>query len=151
MNLNPNPAADIRRRAVDAYWETFPPLWHRIRGFIRQAAERFDLSVEQFHLLRHIHDGRGSVSELAEARYTSRPAVSQAVDLLVDKGLISRKSDLRDRRHVNLALTESGNALLDDMFTEIRQRMLQIFATLTDVEISNLLQAMDSLKKIRTV
>jgi DNA-binding MarR family transcriptional regulator len=149
--MNDNQVSDARRKAVDAYWETFPPLWQRIRGFIRKAAERCDLSVEQFHILRHIRSGRCSVSELAEVRYTSRPAVSQAVDLLVEKGLISRKADPRDRRHVNLALTDLGNARLDEMFSEIRLRMLKIFAPLTDREVQNLLLAMDSLKKIQTL
>lgn len=86
-------------------------------------AENFDISVEQFHILRHIRKGLGSVSELAEARQISRPAVSQAVDILVEKGLVTRKQDLDDRRYVNLVLTQAGNELLNALFKKNRAWM----------------------------
>jgi DNA-binding MarR family transcriptional regulator len=138
-------------QAVETFWETIPPYWHSIRAHIRQVAvEQFDISVEQFHILRHIRKGLNSVSELAEAKNISRPAISQAVNLLVDKGLIVRTTQPRDRRHISLALTDSGNAMLDAIFEDTRQWMTQTLAPLSDVELQTLTLAMNSLKKTQT-
>ena len=66
MSANFEPTTERLRQAVEAFWEHIPPLWQRIRAHIRQAAaEQFDLSVEQFHILRHIRRGQDTVSELA--------------------------------------------------------------------------------------
>jgi DNA-binding MarR family transcriptional regulator len=137
------------RQAVDGYWETFPPLWRSIQAHIRQVAtEQFDITVEQFHILRHIRRGLDSVSALAETRGISRPAVSQSVDLLVTRGLILRTTDPQDRRHIKLDLTSEGNALMDAVFGDTRQWMMKKFAPLSADEIQALTYSMESLKKI---
>lgn len=137
------------RQVVDVFWETFPPLWRMIQAHIREVAmEQFNITVEQFHILRHIRRGRDSVSALAEAKDISRPAISQSVDLLVIKGLIIRTVDPRDRRHVKLDLTADGNALMDAIFGDTRLWMTETFAPLSANEIQALTRSMESLKKI---
>ena len=92
---------ELRQKAIDRFWETIPPVWNQVRNNLRSiAAEKFEISVEQFHILRHIRKGITSVSELADVKQISRPAISQAVDVLVEKGLISRQQDADDRRFV---------------------------------------------------
>jgi len=148
MNDKNNRSEELLRQTVEAFWESIPPFWHRIQAHIRQAAaEQFDISVEQFHILRHIRGGHDSVSELAEAKNISRPAISQAVDVLVNKGFIQRMPDARDRRHVQLTLTDSGNALLDAIFADTYQWMMQLLSPMSAEELHNLVRAMDSLKK----
>jgi DNA-binding MarR family transcriptional regulator len=137
------------KQAVDLFWEAFPPLWRMIQAHIREVAvEQFNISVEQFHILRHIRRGRDSVSALAEAKDISRPAISQSVDLLVIKGLILRSTDPQDRRHVRLALTAEGNALMDAIFGDTRRWMMKTLEPLSADEIQALTGAMESLKKI---
>jgi MarR family transcriptional regulator, 2-MHQ and catechol-resistance regulon repressor len=143
---------EIRRQAVETFWESFPRFWHQIRAHIRQVAmEQHSISVEQFHILRNIRRGKSSVSELADAKNISRPAISQAVDVLVNKGLIRRTTDLHDRRHIQLTLTESGDALLDAIFEDTRRWMMQTLSPLSDEELQTLRRAMDSLKKTQVV
>jgi DNA-binding MarR family transcriptional regulator len=148
MSANPEPATQRLQQAVEAFWENIPPFWGRIRAHIRQvAAEQFDLSVEQFHILRHIRRGQDTVSELAEARNISRAAASQAVETLVQRGLVTRTTDRFDRRHVRLALTDPGDALLDAIFDDTRRWMAQLLSPLGDEELETLTQALDSLAK----
>jgi DNA-binding MarR family transcriptional regulator len=143
---------EILRQTVETFWECFPPFWHRVRGHIRDvAAERFDITVEQFHILRHIRKGRASVSELAEAKNISRPAISQAVDVLVHKGLIVRSTGLRDRRHIQLTLTVEGDTLLDAVSEEARKWMMGVLSVLDDDELRSLTHSMQSLKKTQPV
>ncbi len=142
-------SSELLKRAVDVFWETCPPLWRMIQAHIRQVAvEQFGISVDQFHILRHIRRGRNSVSELAEVRDISRPAVSQSVDLLVSRGLIFRTTDIQDRRHIKLDLTADGNTLLDEIFGNTRQWMIEKFTDLSDDEIQAFTISMDSVKKI---
>ena len=137
------------RQVVDGYWETFPPLWRSIQAHIRQvAAEQFNITVEQFHILRNIRRGLDSVSSLAETRGISRPAISQSVNLLVTRGLIARTIDPKDRRHVKLDLTADGNSMMDVVFGDTRQWMMKKFAPLSGDEIQALTYSMESLKKI---
>ena len=91
----------LRQQVLDRFWETVPSIWNQVRNNLRCiAAESFEISVEQFHILRHVRRGICSVSELATAKNISRPAVSQAVDLLVNnafsfvaKGADAERSD----------------------------------------------------------
>jgi DNA-binding MarR family transcriptional regulator len=142
------PSKDMLRQAVDTFWESYPPFWHKVRAHTQEvAAERFGITFEQFQILRHVRKGRGSVSELAVAKNISRPAISQAVDLLVHKGLIVRSPDAQDRRHVQLDLTAKGDTLLDAIFEDTRHWMMGILSALDEHELKSLIGSMESLKK----
>jgi DNA-binding MarR family transcriptional regulator len=139
---------ELLQQTLDRFWETFPPMWNAIRSHLRTiVTENFEITVEQFHILRHIRKGTGSVSELATAQHISRPAISQAVDALVNKGLITRHQDTEDRRFVNLGLTPDGNTLLDAIFAKNRYWMAEKLAILTSEEVGTTLQALESLKR----
>lgn len=136
------------QQMIDRFWESFPPTWNRIRTNVRGiAAEKFGITVEQFHILRHIRKGHGSVSELAEAKGISRPAISQAVELLVNRGLVSRRQNPEDRRFVQLELTENGEELLSAVFRENRAWMEGKLSVLAPEQITQLIAALDVLKR----
>lgn len=143
------PSKERLDAAISRFWETIPPVWFQVRGHVRGiAVEHFDVTIEQFHILRHIRKGITSASELAEVRQISRPAVSQAVELLVSKGLIARQTNAEDRRYIELALTPDGSALLDAIFQENRAWMLEKLAPLSIEEIDRLTAAMETLKRV---
>jgi DNA-binding MarR family transcriptional regulator len=112
------------------------------------ATGNFDISVEQFHILRHVRRGTGFISELATAKNISRPAISQTVEILVKKGLLSRVQSTQDRRFVKLALTEPGNNLLDTVFQETREWMKKRMKVLSADELETIAKAMGALKKL---
>jgi DNA-binding MarR family transcriptional regulator len=147
MNSSDNQV--LLKQAVDLFWESYPPFWHRVRAHIRQVAdEQFGITVEQFQILRHMRMGQASVSDLAHAKNISRPAISQSVDILVNKGYILRTTDKNDRRHIQLDLTDAGNALMDAITNNTRQWMMGILSQLTRDELISLTGSMASLKKI---
>ena len=142
-----NPVNEILEQAIDRFWEVVPSVWNCIRENVRSiATEYFDVTVEQFHVLRHIRKGAGSVSELAEVRQISRPGISQAVDVLVDRGLITRQQDTVDRRHVHLSLTPEGNAMLNTIFQKNRAWMEEKMTSLNPEELANISRALSLLK-----
>jgi len=136
---------------IEAFWSTIPPVWNRVKGNVRAiAVENFDISVEQFHILRHIRRGLTSVSELAEVKQISRSAVSQAVDILVERGLICRRQNALDRRNIPLELTESGNTLLDTIGEKNRAWMKSQMSSLTVQDLNTLTSAMEILAETFT-
>lgn len=139
----------LRDQAIDRFWETIPPLWNTVRSHIRaRATANFDITVEQFHVLRFVRKGSESLSELAAAKNISRPAMSQAVEVLVKKGLLTRVQSSKDRRYVDLALTESGNNLLDSVFKDTRLWMKERMSKLTGSELETISNALVVMKKM---
>ena len=151
MQAQTNTIETLVPAAIEAFWGTIPPVWNRIKGNVRAiAVENYDISVEQFHILRHIRKGLTSVSELAEVKQISRSAISQAVDLLVERGLVCRKQNTLDRRNIPLELTESGNKLLDAISEKNRAWMKNQMISLTAQELQTLTRAMEILSKTFT-
>ena len=139
----------LRDQAIDRFWETVPPLWNTVGSHILSTATaKFDITVEQFHILRFVRRGTASMSELAAAKNISRPAMSQAVEVLVKKGLLTRVHSTQDRRYVDLALTHAGDQLLDTVFQDTREWMKERMQGLSASNLEAILQGMDVMKKM---
>lgn len=137
------------RELIEKFWESIPPTWRETRETIRRiAVEQFGMTVGQFQVLRRIRKGVDTVSGLAEANRTSRPAVSKAVEALVQKGLVSRLPDARDRRQVRLTLTDEGSRLLNAIYDHAEAWLAERFQPLTDAERADLHSAMELLHRI---
>ena len=134
---------------IDKFWESVPPAWRRMRAQIRHiAVEKFQMTEEQFQVLRRIRRGSTSVSALAEASQTSRSAVSKAVEVLVRRGLVTRSQDPQDRRNLPLALTEEGQRVMEAIFSEAEAWLSARFARLSTTESEALLQGMETLRNL---
>lgn len=145
--MNDTTLTDQRQAVIDRFWETIPAVWNLVRNNLRSiASEKFSISVEQFHILRHIRRGITSVSELADVKRISRPAISQAVEALVEKGLITRQQEPGDRRFVKLALTPEGDELLSQVFRENRAWMTARLAPLSAGDLECLMHGLEALK-----
>ena len=133
---------------IDKFWEAIPPVWNAVRAYIRETAiQDFDITVEQFHILRHVNKGICSVSELADVKQISRPAISQSVDTLVNKGLLTRQQNSQDRRFVQLALTENGASLLAAVFARSRNWMGEKLSALSEEELQKVIHALETLRE----
>jgi MarR family transcriptional regulator, organic hydroperoxide resistance regulator len=77
-----------------------------------------DLSMGQLKALVRLTASQGmTVSEVAEALGTGKPAASMIVDQLTHHGYVSRREDPEDRRRTVVTPTESGFGLV----TRLRQ------------------------------
>lgn len=73
------------------------------------------LTNEQYYTLRFIEQQQYCTStELSEAFYVNKSAITSSINRLEGKGLIERARDLGDRRVVHLKLSEKGEALLQE-------------------------------------
>lgn len=103
------------------------------------------LTFRQYVTLLRIDGGLNSIVGLAAEARLTLPTVSQSVDSLVKRGLITRRQDKTDRRLTVLTLTRAGVAAmleaksrldealsdcLDGIDAGVRQSLIESFVTI---------------------
>lgn len=85
----------------------------RLLRTLRREDDGSGLSAPRLSALSCIvGEGPVSLAELAHAEQVRPPTMSRIVDALVERGLVSRIADPRDRRSVRIMATEAGSRLL---------------------------------------
>jgi DNA-binding MarR family transcriptional regulator len=103
---------------------------HRSMHDFKRFMDETSLSFSQISVLMRLkHGGVSGVSEIGGHMGVTKAAASQAVDRLVDMGLVERTEDPHDRRVRRLALTQAGQAVIENVVAA-RIRWVD---TLTDV------------------
>jgi DNA-binding MarR family transcriptional regulator len=98
-----------------------------------QAIDDLQLSFTQFKLLIKLweHDSELSVKAAGDALGLSLPAISRAVDGLVQRGLVTRVEDETDRRAKRISATEEARELLGRL-VQLRAKTFVDLATSLD-------------------
>lgn len=90
---------------------TWPHMIRAIKHVIH--SEGLPIAQNQLRILKYVHEGLNSITDLAEQMYVRKPTISAAVDTLVKKGYLKRARLKSDRRAIALTLTAQGKRLLD--------------------------------------
>src|SRR6266699_2533743 len=87
-----------------------------VRGFvfnILRTFVNFDFSLPQLATLLLLdEEGELTIKQVTEILGRSVSATSRLLDQLVERGMVSRREDERDRRAKRVAITESGRRLI---------------------------------------
>jgi DNA-binding MarR family transcriptional regulator len=87
---------------------------HRSGRDFKRFMDDTGLSFSQINvLMRLVHEGKAGVSKIGEQMGVTNAAASQAIERLVQMGLVERTEDPADRRAKLLALTQKGRALIE--------------------------------------
>ena len=80
-----------------------------------RAMERVDagLTPQQYRMLKLVGDGGERSARLAERLAVAKPTLTATADGLVAAGLLSRATEVADRRVVRLCLTPEGQSAVD--------------------------------------
>ncbi len=138
-----------REDVADAILETVPAAMRAIRGQMRpgRGAAGSIPSVAAFRLLIYLRRHPGtSLSPVAEHLGVSLPAASQLAERLVQAGLVSRTSNARERRKVELRLTSAGLAALAERDERTRAWLRDRLAGLEERRLARLLEALTDLR-----
>lgn len=109
----------------------------------------YGISIQQYNILRILKGMRpkpATVKILIERMIDKNSNASRLVDKLLKKNLLERNTCSRDRRRVDVMITEAGL----DMVNEITKNMKKnkIFMGLTDEEAVQLSDLLDKLRSI---
>jgi DNA-binding MarR family transcriptional regulator len=128
--------------------ETIPAVMSTIRTEMR-SRRRSDLSVMQFRTLAYLSLYPGSsLSSLAEYLGLTLPTVSQMINGLVEKGVVTRQNSSTDRRRVMLSLTSGGHSLLEKSVRGTQARLVEILSPLQTQDIEAVHQALQLLNQL---
>lgn len=86
----------------------------------KEVCQTYGLSPIEVDILAFLHNNpqRDTASDIVELRMLPKGNVSQGVDALLRKGLLTRRQDEQDHRRIHLALTPAADFLrpaLEDM------------------------------------
>jgi len=83
------------------------------------------ISLAQLFVLQQVAQRPAtSLNDLAERTATHQSSVSVVVRRLVDRGLVTRRSDATDKRRVQIELTPAGEKLLEGAPETIQTRLM---------------------------
>jgi len=149
MIENPKNVQKKAKTVVELFWQTIPPVWHAARSITHlTAVEEFHMTVSQFHTLRRIAEGNASVSDLADCMHLNRSNISRSVDDLVNSGLVERKQVLKDRRNINLFLTDRGKELIHSFLDSNGKKMVEKFSLLSEGDLEDISRGLIAMQKV---
>lgn len=101
-----------------------------VAALIAESLAALDPSVTmpQWRVLVLAHNGPCNVSAVADDLGVHMSNATRVCDRLVSAGLLRRRRDERDRRHVLLELTADGRSLFDQAMAYRRRRLEQAMA-----------------------
>lgn len=106
--ITPSPDDDVAA-AVDALRR----ILRSLRVAARMTEAKAGLSAAQLYVLAAIAQfGDASVNDLAERTMTDRSSVAAMIDRLVERGLVTRKAAVDDRRRASVRITAAGTRAL---------------------------------------
>ena len=125
-----------------------PQIIQAIRVQMR-AQHQHDLSVPQFRTLTFLsrHPG-SSLSAAAEHIGLTLPTMSVLIEGLVQRGLVDRVPDLRDRRRVLLTLTPEGQQLHRAAMEGAAAWLAALLEPLSEHERAAVIQALETLRPL---
>ncbi len=141
----------LEKVAIDLL--SIPPLIFReIRGKLMKttlADIDVDITPLHFEILRLLEkEGRLHVAEIGEKLHVAKAQMTRLIDKLSALNMVERKTDIADRRTVNITLTAQGRVFLEEHKSRLVRTAMETMSRLTDEELEDLA---DTLKKLRDV
>ncbi|EAR51509.1 transcriptional regulator, MarR family protein [Oceanicola granulosus HTCC2516] len=113
-------------------------------SFGRELAQSAGMTAVQFRVLQIIAEKGGcTAKEIAQQMRVSQATVTSLVDKLVGQGMVTRTRSETDRRQINIAVTEAGQAAISDAPDALQQRYVRKFETLKDWEQAQLVASLE--------
>lgn len=108
---------------LEAYIDVYMSSFKYISDLVSEPTKEFNLSFEQFLIMRDIADGQQmAMSEIALKRGVTKAAISRQIRVMLEHHYIEQERDATDRRRLYLRLTPKGQAVTQTIVSAIHQR-----------------------------
>ncbi len=125
------------------------PLVMRVLRAQMRSHRKADLSVPEFRTLGFLANHPGaSLSDVADHIGLTLPSMSKLVDGLVERQLLTRESDLTNRRRMMLTLTAHGRSILQAAREPTRAYVGEVLSQLSPAERETVIEAMRVLRPL---
>ena len=107
------------------------------------------ITLPQFFVLSHLYKhGESKMNELAKVMDVTTAAATGIVDRLVRCGYIARSYDPKDRRVINIGLTQKGSDMVKRISRQRREVTSEVFSQISREERNNYLTIMLHIRDI---
>ena len=108
-----------------------------------------ELSVPQFRSLLFVNNNAGaSLSEVADHMGLTLPSTSKLVDDLIQKGLMTRQEQAKDRRRVSLGVTPRGVTILEACRRGTLEYLAEKLSSVSSDDQAAIVKAMKAMHKV---
>lgn len=119
---------------------------NKVNEAINNALKPFEVSLQQFNVLRILRGQRGNpanLSTLNERMVTKMSNTTRLVDKLLSKGYVNRAVCESNRRKVEIQITDLGKEILSRMDKAVDEAEKQSVANLSEKELKTLNELLD--------
>ena len=136
----------LEQEAYLNLWRTYD----RLKALEEIVFGRHALSAQQYNALRLLdaaHPGTLPTLVLGAQLISRAPDVTRLIDRLEARHLVQRTRRPENRRVVEVGITSTGQNLLDEMATEVKQCHQQQLGHLTADELNTLIQLLKAARR----
>ena len=111
--------------------------------------DKGNLNHSHFQILAVLKkEGQQPILEVAKKLFISTPNMTKLLNKLIDEGMIERIPGEKDRRIININLTEKGSKYLKNGFLEIQSSLKDKISSLPDEKLDKLNDSLLTLKEV---
>jgi DNA-binding MarR family transcriptional regulator len=117
-----------------------------ISHIFSKVIEDSPVTAHQMYIMKIIRKNpKTNLSSLCRDLSLSKGAMSLAVNKLAEEGYVLRQDNMKDRRHIDIILTEKGVRVLDDTIKKYRDVFNEITSHLTGEEMEGIVTSLGKL------
>lgn len=140
--------ADTAKQCAGKILQVIPEITHFLRDEVRQYDEP-RLSLSQLRILYFLnHYPESSLSKVAKHLDVTRSTMSEAIERLVQQGLVLRVNDPQERRGILLSLTSAGGKYQQQVYQALLASIEQRLNSLSDKQNSQIIAGLLLLETI---
>ncbi|TKS55713.1 MarR family winged helix-turn-helix transcriptional regulator [Mesohalobacter halotolerans] len=116
---------------------------------INQVLKPFDISIQQFNVLRILkgrNDKPASLTNIQNRMVSKMSNTTRLVDKLIDKDLVSRTVCEHNRRKVEIVITAYGKTFLEQVNTAVEQKEKELTQHLNIEALENINHLLNTLR-----
>jgi len=116
---------------------------------INQVLKPFDISIQQFNVLRILkgrNDKPASLANIQDRMVSKMSNTTRLVDKLIDKELVNRTICEQNRRKVEIVITAYGKTFLEQVNTAVEEKEKDLTEHLNTKELENINELLNHLR-----
>lgn len=108
-----------------------------------------NITPHHFEIIRLLEkEGTLHVAEIGERLQIAKAQMTRLIDKLADLNIVQRKTDVADRRTINITLTGQGRTVLEEHKNSVLGAIRETISRLTDKELEDLYTSLRTLQGI---
>lgn len=129
-----------RKQLLEEIAADFHAIENKMHGMMMQGQKGSITHSQRFALFLISENKDASVKQIASRLCTTSSATTQLVNELVKQGFVLRKTNPKDRRELDLAISKKGQKQILEIKKGHREMMSRLFSALSEKELEQFMK-----------